>query len=212
MEQEANCQLPDIDRNRDNQEEKLPAQYGRALKVEATESFDIDEVAESDDEDDSDLSHDENLAALARAMNATNLSKRHAFMVHTSIGDDEPIVRAHTEYYGAMVSNHISNIGDSIVISDSGADTTILDGNWYVISSLNACRYANLVGYDVSLGIKSGLPIVDAIAKTITYSGQTILIGIRGGIYNSNSQHTLFSAFKFEIWVLSLTLLQGIIV
>ena len=84
-------------------------------------------------------------------------------------------------------------VSDSIVISDSGADTTILDDNWLVTSSPKTCRFANLVGFDPTLGTTYGLAVVDAIAKTTVHSGQSILIGIRDGIYNSNSKHTLFS-------------------
>ena len=95
-----------------------------------------------------------------------------------------------------MVCNHLSDVGNSIVISDSGADTTILDDNWLIMSSLKACRYANLVGYDPGLGTKRGLPIVDAIAKATTYKGEKVLIGIHEGVYNSGSPHTLISAFQ----------------
>ena len=150
----------------------------------------------SDEGNDTDPSDDDDLAALARAMNSRTLPKRCAFMTRTSILEDEPTVRAHTEYYGAVACNNTSNIENTIVISDSGADTTILNDSWLLLTSLKACRLANLVGYDPGLGTKKGLPIVDAVAKVTTQAGKHVLVGIHEGVLNSGSPHTLISEFQ----------------
>ena len=71
-------------------------------------------------------------------MNANTFSKRNVYMVQASTIQDEPTVRAHTEYYSAVACNHLSDASNTIVISDSGADTTILDDSWLILTSLKA--------------------------------------------------------------------------
>jgi len=178
-----------IPKKQHNNGAPLPAQYGKAQRV--TTEDDTDSVISndyvSDEGNDTDPSDDDDLAALARAMNSRTLPKRCAFMTRTSILEDEPTVRAHTEYYGAVACNNTSNIENTIVISDSGADTTILNDSWLLLTSLKACRLANLVGYDPGLGTKKGLPIVDAVAKVTTQAGKHVLVGIHEGVLNSGS-------------------------
>ncbi len=104
----------------------LPTQYGKAQQVttRATAISTTDD-SHSCDEDDTDPSNDEDLAALARAMNLQKYNKHKIFMT-TTVRDDKVTVQAHTKYYGAVNHNKTST-GDTIVIADSGADTTMLD-------------------------------------------------------------------------------------
>ncbi len=64
------------------------------------------------------------------------------------------------------------------------------------MNPLKACRLANLLGYDPGLGMKRGLPIVNAVAKATTKAGASILIGIHEGVHNCGSPHTLISEFQ----------------
>ncbi len=191
MEKEVSRKPSDNDR-----QQQLPAQYGRSQRVEVTTDSVFDAAATSDNEDDSDPSDDEDIAALARAMNTNTFPQQNAFMVRTSVLDDEPTVRAHAEYYGTMACKHLADVGNTIVISDSGGNTTSLDDSWLIMTSLKACRFANLVGYDPGLGIKRGLPFVDAVAKATSNSGHQVLIGIYEGVYNSGSPRTFISEYQ----------------
>ncbi len=62
------------------------------------------------------------LAYLATAMNLQAYQK-HFILMTTTVRDDEPTVRVHAEYCGA-VNHNKTTTGDTIVITDSGADTT----------------------------------------------------------------------------------------
>ena len=85
----------------------------------------------------------------------------------------------------------------SIVVADGGCDTGLLGTDWYVLKYTN--QYANVVGFDEFIACKSGLPIVIAVTKFILLDNKgTILIQHNEGVYNKDSQTTLFSEFQLH--------------
>ena len=83
----------------------------------------------------------------------------------------------------------------SIVVADGGCDTGLLSTDWYVLEYTN--RYANVVGFDEFVARKSGLPIIITMTKFILPDNKgAILLRHNEGIYNKDSQTTLFSKFQ----------------
>ena len=130
---------------------RLPHQYG---KVNNTKVHSEEDHYNPSDAYDTDPSDDEDIQAIGRALNTRAFNTRNLFMARTLEMSDDPTVRAHTEYYGTMKCNWASIDGGTMVIAYSGADTTILDDSWYIITPMEKCRRANLIGYDPGLGTK----------------------------------------------------------
>ena len=73
----------------------------------------------------------------------------------------------------------------------------LLGTDWYVLEYTN--QYANVVGFDEFIARKSGLPIVVAVTKFILPDNKgAILLQHNEGIYNKDSQTTLFSKFQLH--------------
>ena len=86
---------------------------------------------------------------------------------------------------------------ESIIVVDGGCDTGLLGADWYVLEYTN--HYANVVGFDQFIARKSGLPIIIAVTKYILPDNKgAILLQHNKGVYNKDSQTTLFSEFQLR--------------
>ena len=180
----------------DTSHKKLLTKYGQICHVQYASDKDLVSTGSLKEIDYIYFFNNQELEVLICAMNAVSLTKRNVFMVQLTVEGNEPLIWAHINYYRTMAYDHVFNIGNTIVISDSDTDTTILDNSWSIIT-FNVSTFVNLIGYYPTLSNRYGLPVVGTVVKAITQLYQYILIKIRQGVYNSTTKYILFLNFEF---------------
>ena len=180
----------------DESHRKLPAQDGQVDYIQLYSDDDLEATGISKGIAHIDPFDNKDLEVPTWTVNAIPLPKRNAPMIQSTVSSDETFIRVYIKSYGFITHDQPSSVGNTIVISDSGTDTTILDNSWSITIVSKGLRLKNLMRCNPTLGTRYGLPVVDMVAKAIVQSGGHILIGIREGAYNCTTKYILFPKFQ----------------
>ena len=103
--------------------------------------------------------------------------------------------KANTNIWVILVNNE-----NDLCIPDGGADSHVGGRTWLPLTPLSGptVKFANVTGFDAESAKKFGLPIVQAVVKTKTEDGKTILLRAKHLIYNATSPHTLLSTYQMR--------------
>jgi hypothetical protein len=78
------------------------------------------------------------------------------------------------------------------VVTNNGDDTTVMGDGWLILGDPATAPCANLVGIDKDAK-KKGLPIISGAIKVTTLDGETMILRVHQGVYNTGSWTTLIS-------------------
>ena len=121
-------------------------------------------------------------------------------VVNLTTSDPDPSPRIFNCHVTQSCIAMLVNVLADVCVPDGGADSIVAGRHFLPLTPLlgPGVKRANVRGFDDQAAKKLGLPIGTAITKTVTSSGEEIILRAKHAVLNVTSPHSLLSNYEMR--------------